>query len=176
MNQVQGIVSRAAGDLSAVPGWFLTNITTQKKGLTTLVLRFAMPRDLGWSNGSLLEQSLVTDHLVCTHSGSFRYTPHLVEWPLLVSKGEDCLLLARFERRVGMVACEHLVPCRPSCTPTVNGELVLDPLRRVLVRSQPCRCGRIYILASTPHADVFAPLTVAWQVTRFVWARGPGEG
>jgi hypothetical protein len=33
--QVQGIVSpgRAAGDLS-VPGWFLTNITTQKKGLT----------------------------------------------------------------------------------------------------------------------------------------------
>ena len=28
----------------------------KKRDLRTLVLRFAMPRDLGWSNGSLLEQ------------------------------------------------------------------------------------------------------------------------
>jgi hypothetical protein len=47
-------------DLSAVPEWFFTNITMQKKDWRTLVLRFAMPRDLGWSNGSPLEQSFFT--------------------------------------------------------------------------------------------------------------------
>ena len=41
-----------------------------------------MPRDLGCSNGSLLEQPLVTGHVVVrTHSGTFGYTLHLVEWP-----------------------------------------------------------------------------------------------
>ena len=40
-----------------------------------------MPRDLGWSNGSLLEQPLVTGYLVVrTRSEmAFGYTPHLVD-------------------------------------------------------------------------------------------------
>ena len=40
----------------------------------------AIPRDLGWNKGSPLERSLITGHLVRTHSGRFDYA-HLVEWP-----------------------------------------------------------------------------------------------
>jgi hypothetical protein len=66
------------GDLSAVPGWFLTDINIKRKDLQTLVLRFAMPMDLGCINWQLLEQSLVTGHVVVrTHSGTFGYAPHL---------------------------------------------------------------------------------------------------
>jgi hypothetical protein len=54
-----------------------------------------MSRDLGWSNGSLLEQPLVTGHVVLrTHSGTFGHSPHLVEWPFYyyLCKGVQCVL------------------------------------------------------------------------------------
>jgi hypothetical protein len=63
------------GDLSAVLEWFLTSITTQKKGLTHP--RPALCDAEGPGLEQLLEQWLVT---VRTHPGTFGYTPYLVEW------------------------------------------------------------------------------------------------